>query len=247
MPTTCVCFPPGAFDAMNDSENTRWLECVYHLADKKEGLVLIFDLKNRTDLNMQFGIVQKKIRGGRVVVKVCDTGEVVNVKEDNVTQHHKVILKNVIVEGFDGQEATALSLLSVKKRRGKWEHGKKRESFQETRYEICLDQTKKIHHVLRDQFDIVHQQRQLLLIQTLAGLRQYYKPGDDVVLFETDKLKLQRQAEEALGKPRSTMMAVLWPGGPELDVAQVLALYGSVDSVAEASPLVIMRLVQSST
>ena len=247
MPTTCVCFPPGAFDAMNDSENTRWLECVYNLADKKEGLVLIFDLKNRTDLNMQFGIVQEKITGGRVVVKVCDTGEVVNVKEDNVTQHHKVVLKNLLVERFDGQGATALSLLSVKKRLGQWEAGKKREVFRETRYEICLHTTKKIHHVMRDQFDIDHQQRQLLLIQTLAGLRQYHAPGDDVVLFETDKMKLQRQAEEALGNPRSTVKQALWPGGPELDVAHVLALYGSVDSVAAASPLVVMHLKKSST
>jgi|AntRauMFilla1563_2_1112583.scaffolds.fasta_scaffold02804_4 hypothetical protein len=247
MPATFVCFPPDAFQAMNASENARWLALVHHVADDKVGLVMIFDLKKRTDLNMQFGIVQKSVTGGRVVVQVCDTGEVVKVKEDNVTQHHKVILKNVLVERFIGQEATALSLLSVTKRLGQWEKGKTRESFQETQYEICLDQTKKIHHVLRDQFDIVHQQRKLYLIPTLAGLRQYYQPGDDVVLFETDKLKLQRQAKEALGNPRSTMVAVLWPGGPELDVAQVLALYGSVDSVAEASPLVTMRVVQCST
>ena len=228
MVMTCIAFPLNVVPhEMKSIDLSKWCEIQNNLeADPKEGLVMIHRLDVRTDLNYQFGTVQRYARGNRVVVQVAETGELVKIKEENVTNHHKVTLTGLCTERYNGVQGVALSLKWLQQPVGRAEEGEIADA--ELRYEIRLEGTNQIHHVLRHNFVVSYKSVEYALANSLAGLKQYWAPGCDIIFFETQALVRKRRDEELRGVLRATQRSVLWPGGPELVVSQVLAHFGSL-------------------
>jgi hypothetical protein len=228
MVRTCIAFPLNVLPQEMNSVDLSKLCAIRETleADPKEGLVMIHRLEVRTDLNHQFGTVQRYARGNRVVIRVAETGELVKIKEENVTNHHKVTLTGLCTERYNGCEGVALSLKWQQQRVLREEEGEICEA--ELRYEIRLDGTNSIHHVLRENFVASFKSVEYAFVNSLSALRQYWTPGGDIIFFDTQELLRKRRDEELRGVLRGTDTSVLWPDGPELVVSQVLAHFESL-------------------
>jgi len=238
---TCVLFEDHLFENMNGSEKKRWFHILKQtIQDRAEGLVMLQNLK-RADLNMQFGIVLKPLPYGRVSVELADTRQVVSIKKENVTQHHSVTLDGIITKRYNGQKGTVLSIMHSREvvsrvvegetpDLSRREEGEPREYEDVVRYEVELWDTKHIHHVKRHNLVPCHCEKSMMLMTSLSAFRQNFCLGDNILFFESDAMMDKRHAEEKRGEIRCAKTQVMWPGGPELVIAQVIAHYGSTET-----------------
>jgi len=241
---TCVLFEDHLFENMNRSEKERWVHILKQtIQDQAKGLVMLQNLK-RSDLNMQFGTVLKPLPDGRLSVELADTRQVVSIKKENVTQHHSVTLDGIWNKKYNGKQASVLSIIHSRQvvsrvvegetpdfsRR---EEGEPREYEHVVLYEVELWETKHVHHVKRHNLVPCHSEKSMMLISCLSGLRQNFCLGDTILFFESDAMMDKRHAEEKRGELRCAKTEVMWPGGPELVIAQVIAHYGSTETTED--------------
>ena len=228
---------------MTQPENDRIADIMKTAEDMPVGLIMIYNLRHplHKHLNMQFGTVLLALPDGRLSVQVAGTGRVVSIKKQNVTRHHSGTLVGIWNEKYNGKMGSVLSL--VKSREvvcrvlpgetpdfSRREEGEPREYEEVARLVFELWETKRVHHVRVDNIVPNHCQMQVMLIPSLSGLKQYYEPGNTIIFFESDAMISKREAEEKCGETRCAKTQVMWPGGPELVISQVIAHYGSTET-----------------
>jgi len=206
----------------------------------------------RSDMNMQFGMVLKQLGNGRVSVQLIDTPNVVvSVKTTNVTQHHCVTLRGIVTQRYNGQKATVVSWKISRERVchvkegetpdfSRVEEGEPREYEDVVRYVVRLWNSQCEHHVRRENIEPCHSEKCMMLMTSLSGLRQNFCLGDRILFFESDAMMNKRHAEEERGEIRCAQTEVMWPGGPELVIAQVIAYYGSTET--DVVPIDVVKL-----
>ena len=228
---------------MTPSEQARMDDIVSVVEDIPKGVIMIYNLKNPSHkhLNMQFGTVLKALGDGRMSVRLAGTDRVVSIKKKNLTRHHSGTLVGIWNEKYNGKKGSVLSLVKSRevvcrlvpgetpdfRRR---EEGEPREYEEVERLVFELWDTKRVHHVRVENIVPCHDQKKLMLISNFSGFRQCFEPGDDIVFFESDAMISKREAEEKRGETRCAQTQVMWPGGPELVISQVIAHYGSTET-----------------
>ena len=238
---------------MTQPENDRIADIMKTAEDRPVGVIMICNLRHplHKHLNMQFGTVLLALPDGRLSVQVAGTGRVVSIKKQNVTRHHSGTLVGIWNEKYNGKMGSVLSL--VKSREvvcrvlpgetpdySRREEGEPREYEEVARLVFELWETKRVHHVRVDNIVPNHCQMQVMLIPSLAGLKQYYKPGNTIIFFESDAMMNKRHAEEKRGETRCAKTQVMWPGGPELVISQVIAYFGSTET--DAAPIELIQV-----
>jgi len=232
-----IVYPHVPRSSLNSQELCRSLKIQDDIVDDpKTGFIMFFDLKSRRDLNMEFGTIVRYLNDGRLAVKVAGSGQIVSVRQQNVTNHHTATLTGISTERYNGVRGNIESVEALQKPLGPEVEGETRVFRTELRYKIRLEFTQAVHYVLRENLNVEHKCFRVMHVHTLQALRKEYVSGDGIVFFETDALVHKRHEEERNGVTRSQHSEQLWPGGPLLVLTQVMAHYGKLSSDGPVDP-----------
>ena len=90
---------------------------------------------------------------------------------------------------------------------------------------VQFDTTGEIYHIKLENLTVHQKLDDVIVVNDVSMWRQHYCIPDQVVFF-TDMI---RNPQPAAVATNATRYDVLWPGGPRVDMQQVVAFFGRID------------------